>query len=86
MRSLLHHLDTSDPTAEEQRILEHAIVNEGGSSEDELEDTDEPSQRGVHAAMEEKEPSRLGLRATARLSFQFCMLWVRIPHRLYGVN
>jgi solute carrier family 35 protein F5 len=81
MRSLLHHLDASDPTAEEQRIL-----NEGASSEDELEDTDEPSQRGVHAAVAEKEPSRLGLRATARLSFQFCMLWVRSPHRLYGVN
>lgn len=72
-RSLLNHLDSPDPKAEERRILEDAQVYNGEDTEDEL-DGDDSSYRRLRAS--NSESSRLGLRATAKLSFEFCMLWV----------
>lgn len=86
LRSLLNHLDSSDPKLEEQRILEdeHALVNERERESSEGEDegySEEPnSRRGVGLGPGSyKESSRLGLKATARLSFEFCLLWVGFP-------
>ncbi|RJE22698.1 integral membrane protein [Aspergillus sclerotialis] len=69
-RSLLNHLDSPDPKAEERRILDETTLH-GDDTEDEFED-DDSSQRRSHS---NSESPRLGLLATAKLSFQFCMLW-----------
>lgn len=87
MSSLLNHLDSSDVKAEERSILVHAISDERDSSEEEeLGNTVESSQQGLYAEMADKEPSRLGLRATARLSFQFCILWVSSQTVLFNIR
>lgn len=73
-RSLLRQLDSHDPDAETQGILHHEASR---NSEDALDDPeawneDRPAPEGKY-----REDSKLGLRATAKLSFEFCMLWVR---------
>lgn len=71
--SLLNHLDATDPKAQEQRLLDHA-----GDEDDEEEgggaDSDESQSQRSQPVL--KESARLGLRETAKLSFEFCMLWV----------
>lgn len=65
-RSLLHHLDSDDPKhGEERDYLRTGSLDyeSGGDERDPGPKTDE---------------GKLGLKATAKLSFQFCLLWVRI--------
>jgi solute carrier family 35 protein F5 len=61
LRSLLRHLDSHDPKAEEESMLHHDSDEEGGRFR-------RPSQGGPD--------QKLGLKATAKLSVQFCLLWV----------
>lgn len=72
-RSLLRHLDSSDPKAEEQRGILHAgsfdAFDDEGRGNDAIENLPELS---------EEADGKLGLRATAKLSLQFCLLWVCI--------
>ncbi|KAJ6081253.1 hypothetical protein N7499_006127 [Penicillium canescens] len=60
LKSLLRHLDSHDPKAEEESILH-------GDSDEEGARFRRPSQDASNA--------KLGLKATAKLSVQFCMLW-----------
>ncbi|KAJ5312499.1 hypothetical protein N7508_003329 [Penicillium antarcticum] len=59
-KSLLRHLDSHDPKAEEESILR-------GDSDEEGARLRRPSHDASNA--------KLGLKATAKLSVQFCMLW-----------
>lgn len=72
-RSLLRHLDSSNPKAEEQRGILRAgsfdVVDDEGRGNHAIEDL---------PALAEEGDTKLGIRATARLSLQFCMLWVCI--------
>lgn len=61
LKSLLRHLDSHDPKAEEESMLNHGSDEEDGQ-------LGRPSQDGPG--------QRLGLKATAKLSVQFCLLWV----------
>jgi solute carrier family 35 protein F5 len=72
LQSLLRHLDSHDPKAdEEEEILRAAAVEDEFHGEDRL-----VGARYVRAV--EKDPNaKLGLKATAKLSFEFCLLWVR---------
>lgn len=65
---MLGHLDSNDPEAEEQAILYQEVVNREEGDEDDIRAAGLPAQQD--------ESSKLGLRATAKLSFQFCILWV----------
>ncbi|KAJ5496755.1 hypothetical protein N7463_008742 [Penicillium fimorum] len=60
IKSFLNHLDSHDPKAEEESMLRSGSDEEGGRFAREREDP--PS-------------GKLGLKATARLSIQFCLLW-----------
>ncbi|KAJ5952168.1 uncharacterized protein N7479_010581 [Penicillium vulpinum] len=60
LRSFLNHLDSHDPKAEEESILHSGSDEEGRQFSREIHDP--PS-------------GKLGLKATARLSIQFCILW-----------
>ncbi|KAJ5246199.1 hypothetical protein N7468_001182 [Penicillium chermesinum] len=64
--SLLRHLDSDDPKAEEQRSLRRGSFDE-----------DEHVTEGYNIGNEAQSApeGRLGLRETAKLSFQFCLLW-----------
>ncbi|CAI7567543.1 unnamed protein product [Penicillium manginii] len=67
-RSLLRHLDSEDPKPEEQGILR------GGSFDNEsrAHDVENP----LYASANNGDQSaKLGLRATAKLSLEFCLLW-----------
>ncbi|KAJ5152337.1 hypothetical protein N7492_010632, partial [Penicillium capsulatum] len=70
-RSLLRHLDSSDPKAEEQRGILHAgsfdAFDDEGRANDAIENLPDLSK---------EDDGKLGLRATATLSIQFCLLWV----------
>ena len=67
-KNLLQHLDSDNPQAEEQEILYNEIIdNEEGVGDDD-----------TRAATKHPESSKLGLRGTAKLSLQFCILWVNI--------
>ena len=65
---MLQHLDSDNPQAEEQEILYNEIIDNGEGVGD--DDT--------RAATKHPESSKLGLRGTAKLSLQFCILWVNI--------
>jgi solute carrier family 35 protein F5 len=69
-RSLLHHLDSDDPKqGEEGDYLRAGTLDyESGGDERDL---------GPKA-----DNGKLGLKATAKLSFQFCLLWVCIMHHV----
>ncbi|PLB47314.1 hypothetical protein P170DRAFT_439003 [Aspergillus steynii IBT 23096] len=71
-RSLLRHLDSHDPDAETQSILHH---DTGRDSEDALSDPEAWNAARLVPEGKYQEDSKLGLRATAKLSFEFCMLW-----------
>ncbi|OQE45052.1 hypothetical protein PENCOP_c002G07941 [Penicillium coprophilum] len=60
IKSFLNHLDSHDPKAEEESMLRSGSDEEGGRFLAERQDP--PS-------------GKLGLKATARLSIQFCLLW-----------
>ncbi|KAJ5309925.1 uncharacterized protein N7443_002386 [Penicillium atrosanguineum] len=61
--SLLHHLDSDDPKRGEEReyLRTGSLDYESGGDEQDL---------GLKA-----DEGKLGLKATAKLSFQFCLLW-----------
>lgn len=77
LSSLLRHIDSHDPKAveiEEQSISRTTTF----SREDELDDSfrDQDASGLVEEQYEHDHGhSKLGLRATAKLSFQFCLLW-----------
>lgn len=64
-RSLLRHLDSANPKTEEENVLR------GGSFDDEGRGHDD-----VYVQPRTDADEKLGLKATAKLSFQFCLLWV----------
>lgn len=64
IRSFLNHLDSHDPKAEEESMLRSGSDEEDGQFARERQDS--PN-------------GKLGLKATAKLSIQFCLLWVSIP-------
>ncbi|KAJ5678001.1 uncharacterized protein N7477_003634 [Penicillium maclennaniae] len=69
LRSLLHHLDSDDPKHSEERdYLRNGSLEDYESGGDERD-------LGPQAG-----EGKLGLKATAKLSFQFCLLWVYILH------
>lgn len=61
LKSFLKHLDSHDPKAEEESILRSGSDEEGGRFPQPSEDASN---------------GKLGLKATAKLSVQFCLLWV----------
>lgn len=69
--SLLRHLDSSNPKAEEQRGILNAgsfdAFDDEGRGNVAIENLPDLSKDG---------DSKLGLRATSKLSLQFCLLWV----------
>lgn len=67
--SLLRHLDSDDPKAEEQQIISRT-----GSYDDESHGNEINSAYARSKA--EDANAKLGLRATAKLSLEFCLLWV----------
>jgi solute carrier family 35 protein F5 len=67
LRSLLKHLDSHDPKAEEESMLHSGSDEEGGRFE-------QPSRNAPSG--------KLGLKATAKLSVQFCLLWVSISREV----
>lgn len=69
LRSLLRHLDSHDHRDEAQSIL-HPVV----AFDDEVYAGDDDD--GIGGLVKEDSDSKLGLRETAKLSFQFCLLWV----------
>ncbi|KAJ5468928.1 hypothetical protein N7475_006680 [Penicillium sp. IBT 31633x] len=60
LKSFLKHLDSHDPKAEEESILRSGSDEEGGRFPQPSEDASN---------------GKLGLKATAKLSVQFCLLW-----------
>lgn len=68
-RSLLRHLDTEDPKGEEQSI----IRGESFDNESRTHDVESPL---YASATSNDQNTKLGLRATAKLSLEFCLLWV----------
>ncbi|KAJ5587362.1 uncharacterized protein N7459_003127 [Penicillium hispanicum] len=68
-RGLLRHLDSADPKTEEESILR------GGSFDDEVRGRDEIERQQYAQPGAKGSDVKLGLRATAKLSFQFCLLW-----------
>ncbi|EYE94059.1 putative integral membrane protein [Aspergillus ruber CBS 135680] len=77
LKSLLEHLDSGDPLqADEQNqpILYHrAATGDGEEGDDDIRATDLGTQREI--VMEQYKSGKLGLRETAKLSLQFCILW-----------
>jgi solute carrier family 35 protein F5 len=61
LRSFLNHLDSHDPKAEEESMLRSGSDEGGGPFSRERQDATD---------------GKLGLKATAKLSIQFCLLWV----------
>ncbi|BCS10490.1 integral membrane protein [Aspergillus luchuensis IFO 4308] len=71
-KSLLEHLDSHDTNVEARGILSHNAGGERWRSEDE----DPETWAGARFnAASRGQPSKLGLKATAKLSFEFCLLW-----------
>ncbi|OQE27566.1 hypothetical protein PENSTE_c004G02844 [Penicillium steckii] len=68
LRSLLHHLDSDEPKAEEQSILRRESLDD----ESRTHDVDHLHYPGANNG---DKTGKLGLRATAKLSFEFCLLW-----------
>ena len=69
-RSLLRYLDSEDSKADERTILR------SGSFDDEARDGDDFEAARYPLTREDAENEKLGLKATAKLSFQFCLIWV----------
>ncbi|KAJ5227032.1 uncharacterized protein N7469_007038 [Penicillium citrinum] len=68
LRSLLHHLDSDEPKAEEQSILRR-------ESSDDVSRTHDVEHLQYPSVTHGDKTGKLGLRATAKLSFEFCLLW-----------
>lgn len=71
---LLQHLDADGSSAETQSILRHDA--EGRNSDDEPGDPEAWNAARMRSALHDEGQSKLGLKATAKLSFEFCLLWV----------
>lgn len=69
-RSWLQHLDSDDPKHEEQSILRSGSFDEDTAREHEI--------GGLQYSRSKVDDgsAKLGLRATAKLSLEFCLLWV----------
>lgn len=65
---MLGYLDSSDPEAEEQAIFYHEVLNREEGDEDDIRTSGLPAHQN--------KSSKLGLKSTAKLSLQFCILWV----------
>jgi solute carrier family 35 protein F5 len=66
----LRHLDSEDPTHEEQSMLRSESLDDDAERDHETE-------RSLYSRSKRyDENARLGLRATAKLSLEFCLLWV----------
>jgi len=81
LKSLLQHLDLGDPLQaeeQEQAILYHRAATADGEDgvEDDVRATDLGTQREV--VVKQNESGKLGLKGTAKLSLQFCILWVSV--------
>lgn len=63
LKGLLRHLDSYDPKAEEESMLNHDSDMEGARP---------------RRISQDLSGRKLGLKATAKLSVQFCLLWVSI--------
>ncbi|GKZ20078.1 hypothetical protein AbraCBS73388_005255 [Aspergillus brasiliensis] len=70
--SLLEHLDSHDTNAEAQGILGHGAGGGGWRSGDEDPETWATTRSNATSG---GQPPKLGLKATAKLSFEFCLLW-----------
>ncbi|KAL4890231.1 hypothetical protein BDV59DRAFT_209852 [Aspergillus ambiguus] len=71
---LLRHLDADDSSAETRSILRHSA--DGRDSYDGPVDPETWNAGRVRSALNSTaDTSKLGLRATAKLSFEFCLLW-----------
>ena len=64
-------MDSAEPTeaVEESRALRRVSVDESARASGEFDP--------AFGSKKEDEETKLGLKATAKLSFQFCLLWVR---------
>ncbi|GKZ59562.1 hypothetical protein BDQ94DRAFT_169134 [Aspergillus welwitschiae] len=71
-KSLLEHLDSHDTNVEARGILSHDASGEHWRSEDEDPETWAAAR---FDAASRGQQSKLGLKATAKLSFEFCLLW-----------
>lgn len=71
-QSLLKHLDSHDPKAEEEQAILYAAA-----VEDDLYDHEGRASAQYVRPMRNDPNAKLGLKATAKLSFEFCLLWVR---------
>ncbi|PWY95878.1 hypothetical protein BO94DRAFT_562482 [Aspergillus sclerotioniger CBS 115572] len=70
-QSLVEHLDSHETNAESQRILDYDAVAERRRSD---EDPDTWAAARFDTPFRDR-PSKLGLKATAKLSLEFCLLW-----------
>lgn len=77
---MLQHLDSDNPQAGEQEILYNEIID----NEEGVGDDDTRASQGL--ATKHPGSSKLGLRGTAKLSLQFCILWVSILSFLWQSN
>ncbi|KAJ5832185.1 hypothetical protein N7474_000496 [Penicillium riverlandense] len=71
-QSLLRHLDSHDPKAEEEQAILHAAA-----AEDDFHGHERRESAQYVRSMLKDPNAKLGLKATAKLSFEFCLLWVR---------
>ena len=78
-KSFLEQLDSTEPDTEEQAILYQEVSNEDAEDDVQASDAADPQE----LVMKEAESPRLGLRGTAKLSLQFCILWVRTSITLH---
>lgn len=73
-KSFLEQLDSTDPDSDEQAVLYQQVANE--DAEDDVQASGAAG--SGESAMKAYGSPRLGLRGTATLSLQFCILWVRV--------
>ncbi|KAJ5160015.1 uncharacterized protein N7482_007019 [Penicillium canariense] len=68
-RSLLRHLDSEDPKHEEESMLRSGSFDDDSRCDHEIESLQ------YSRSIPDNLNARLGLRATAKLSMEFCLLW-----------
>ncbi|KAF9894591.1 hypothetical protein FE257_006479 [Aspergillus nanangensis] len=73
LKDLLRQLDADDTNPETQSIYRYDA--EARRNSEEPGDSEPWDTARVSPALNDKVSSKLGLKATARLSFQFCLLW-----------
>lgn len=81
-KNLLEQLDSTDPDTDEQAILYQEVANEDDEDDVQASGAANPGE----LAMKEIESPRLGLKGTAKLSLQFCILWVKVSPYYYTLG